>query len=232
MIASKADDRELAPLTGRVDVVVDSPLAPSPRGLDLGALNPGQVVTRRATLGDTLDAGDVPIEAIETTCPSMISLESRPTDEVVQEGRGYTVHGRYAIDVKVTADERKPLAHERVTIRLGDGRVLDVPVVWSVVVPLVVEPREIIVADARPGRRVERTLFVRLTSQRETEGTPRVVEAPETVETRVEPFGPDQWRIRVRLNVPDRGAPTPGAIVIATAREGTRVAVPLIFQDD
>ena len=224
-ISSKAGGRDLEPLVARLKVFVDSPLMPFPLNLNAGRLQPGEVAERSLVLGDTLKNSDVRIDAIKTSDPGSVAAAIRPIDEVVSEGDGYQVRGRYSIDLTISADDRKPARHETVTIHLSNDRTLVVPITWSVAVPFEITPRELTIGEVHKGRELDRVVFIR-PGTASAEGL-RIAESPPWIEAEIEPFGPDQWRLRATISPPEADRDESDQIVLATAREGVTITIPV-----
>jgi hypothetical protein len=229
-IASEAGGRALRLLQGQVDVLVDAPLSPFPSSIDAGQLEPGRQAKLRVVLGDTFDANTVGIIMLQSSDPSAVAVESAPIEEVVQKGRGYIVHGRYALSVTINPDDRSSTRREWLTIGLSDGREIKVPIAWSVAIPCEISPRELIIAGAKRGQRIERSVFVRRAANERW--TPRILHVPSGVEAALDPFGADQWRLRVSLVVPDASELGDREIVLAAGQADKSISIPLDVRYD
>jgi hypothetical protein len=229
-IVSSAAGRELTPVRGRIDVVVDSPLAPYPSFVDGGILEPAQELKRRVVLADTLDSSTVTITSISASDPSSIEVLCAPTDEVVQEGNGYTLRGRYALEVTIKADDRKPLRQELLTIALSDARELRVPVAWSVALPFEVSPRELAITGVEPGQKVQRSVLVRFDGDQQR--SVRIAAVSPQIDAKLEQFSEREWRVGVALVAPEPANSAKYQIVLDVRPDGERITIPVVFHYD
>jgi hypothetical protein len=222
LVSSKARGRPLPSVEGRVDVVIDSPLLPYPPRLEVGRVAEGNSVTRSVVLADTLVSNEATIVDVSTSDESALSTTIRPVDDVLERGQGYRLQGRFAVDVTIRADGSAPRRHELVRIRLSDGRLLSVPVSWTVDQAVQITPRQVLITGVPPGQHVERDVFVTLTDEGST--APRVVATDDRVATRIEPFGPNRWRLRIAFTTPPP-RDEPWAKVVLAAGHNERTAV-------
>lgn len=229
-VASSASGRALPTVEGRVDVVVDSPLLPHPPRLDVGRVAEGTTVTRSVVLADTLESSEARVAEIVTSDETTLSATVRPVDDVLERGQGYRLQGRFAVDVTIQAGGPDARRHELVRIRLDGGRELSLPVSWTVDLAAHVSPRQILITGVPPGQRVERDVFVTLADGGST--APRVVEAPTGVEARIDPFGPNRWRLRIAFLAPSPGDEPWASVVLATGEHGRAAVIPIRVRAD
>jgi hypothetical protein len=229
-VAASAGDRPLPTVEGRVDVVVDSPLLPHPPRLDVGRVARGKAVTRSVVLADTLESSETRVAVVSTSDETVLSATVRPVDDVLERGRGYRLQGRYAVDVTIEAGGPDARRHELVRIQLDDGRELSLPVSWTVDQAVQVSPRRIFITGVPPRQRVERDVFVTLADERPS--APRVVEAGDGVETRIEPFGPNRWRLRIAFTAPSPGDEPWSNVVLAAGQDGRAAVIPILVRAD
>lgn len=229
-ITSRIGERPLPTVEGRIELVVDSPLLPYPSLVDAGPVIPDTTLTKRVLLGDTLDSNDTRVLAVSTTDACNLAAEVRPIEEVIERGKGYTLKSRFAIDVVIRGDGTDSNRHEVVRLRLSDGRKLQIPVTWSVRQPVVVSPREVLVAGVAPGEWIERDVFVTLADGEAS--APRVIEQGDGVEARVETFGTHRWRLRITFAAPAASDEPWSKVVLVTGDSGRAISIPIIVRSE
>jgi hypothetical protein len=229
-VETEAAGTPLPPVTGRVELVVDAGLTPFPASLDAGSADPGQAITGRIVLGDTLPEGDVTVSGVTVSNPDLMEATCRADDSIVQRSADFTIRGRYAVDLLLRPDGATPTHREFVDVALSDGTEIRVPVVFGANVEYEVTPARVVFDGVRPDDRVERTILVRL--RRPDANDLRVVDLPSCLRADVEPFGQSQYRVRISGVAPD--GPDATGLMLRQS-DGTSAApfsVPIVFRVD
>jgi hypothetical protein len=226
-VIGMAGERQLPPLVGQVHVDVDSPLSAYPSSVDAAGLEPNLAIDRRIVLADNLASNEVEPKVVRVSDSSVISVRVEPTREVLRKGERYTLQGRFAIQLTIRPGDRPGMHRETVAIDLDDGRTIEIPVTWRVLLPIEATPTELVVSRRTSESRARRTVFLRVRKPPLEEL--RVDEVPVGVEAAFDLSGSGDAKLSVTL--PDRipEETTGDQIVVVGLKTGRRVIIPIRY---